>query len=68
MAHKICKPLYVEKMSTKLVRLEFTDIMFLEHLMYHLVVNGTCFLDDYERDICMNIFHSFQNGYKKRAY
>lgn len=68
MAHKICKPLYVEKMPTKLVRLEFTDIMFLEHLMYLLVVNGSCFLDDYERDTCMNISNSLQNGYKKRGY
>lgn len=68
MAHKIIKPLYVEKMPTKLVRLEFTDIMFLVDLMKHLVVNGTCFLDFYQRDICMNIFHSLCNGYKKRAY
>lgn len=68
MAHKIRKSLYVEKMPTKLVRLEFTDIMFLEHLMEHLVVNGSCLLDGYERDICMNISHSLRNGYKKRGY
>lgn len=68
MAHKIRKPLYVEKMPTKLVRLEFTDIMFLERLMSHLVVTGMTFLDDYDRDICLNIFNSLRNGYKKRGY